>query len=349
MDLTDSLVLEEKLHNCTKEELIAKVKELQAHNVQLRSIIQKPGKHVTIFRYSSRHILLRILYLGWDYKGFVVQEDTSDTIEHHLFEALLKTCLIKDRSTSNYHRCGRTDKGVSSYGQVISITVRSNLQPGNDNVDEEMNYCKVLNRVLPNNIQCVAWSPITNAFSARFDCKSRIYKYYFPRSRLNIELMREASKKMIGSHDFRNLCKMDVGNGVVQFVRNITDITIEPSNSSQIANGYTIYVVTIQANAFLWHQIRCIVGVLLLVGQGKEDPSVVDELLDITKNPRAESIQENWKFVVNGDSEYSMASEIPLNLFHSEYENIKWHYEKDTVRVVLEKLYNYWTFTAIKI
>ncbi|VEN39793.1 unnamed protein product [Callosobruchus maculatus] len=47
MDLTDSLVLEEKLHNCTKEELIAKVKELQAHNVQLRSIIQKPGKHGT--------------------------------------------------------------------------------------------------------------------------------------------------------------------------------------------------------------------------------------------------------------------------------------------------------------
>ncbi|VEN39792.1 unnamed protein product [Callosobruchus maculatus] len=177
-----------------------------------------------------------------------------------------------------------------------------------------MNYCKVLNRVLPNNIQCVAWSPITNAFSARFDCKSRIYKYYFPRSRLNIELMREASKKMIGSHDFRNLCKMDVGNGVVQFVRNITDITIEPSNSSQIANGYTIYVVTIQANAFLWHQIRCIVGVLLLVGQGKEDPSVVDELLDITKNPRAESIQENWKFVVNGDSgkeELILAKYIP--------------------------------------
>nr|CAI5857051.1 unnamed protein product [Callosobruchus analis] len=296
MELSDKLVLNEKLHNCTKEELIAKVKALQAHNFQLKSIIQKSGKqcgsHKTnqkeldFLRYSSRHILLRILYLGWDYKGFVVQEDTSDTIEHHLFEALLKTCLIRDRSTSNYHRCGRTDKGVSAYGQVISITVRSNLQPGNIDIDGEMDYCKILNRVLPSSIQCIAWTPITNAFSARFDCKSRTYKYYFPKGRLNIELMREASKKMIGSHDFRNFCKMDVGNGVVQFVRNITDITIEPSKSSGVENGYTIYVASIQANAFLWHQIRCILSVLLLVGQGKEHPSIVDELLDITKHPR---------------------------------------------------------------
>ena len=58
------------------------------------------------------------MYLGWDYRGYVVQEDTHDTIEHHLFEALKKTCLIEDRSKSNYHRCGRTDKGVSSFEQV---------------------------------------------------------------------------------------------------------------------------------------------------------------------------------------------------------------------------------------
>nr|CAI5857047.1 unnamed protein product [Callosobruchus analis] len=197
-----------------------------------------------------------------------------------------------------------------------------------------MDYCKILNRVLPSSIQCIAWTPITNAFSARFDCKSRTYKYYFPKGRLNIELMREASKKMIGSHDFRNFCKMDVGNGVVQFVRNITDITIEPSKSSGVENGYTIYVASIQANAFLWHQIRCILSVLLLVGQGKEHPSIVDELLDITKHPRK--------------PEYGMAREIPLNLFHCDYENIKWHYEIDTIRQVLEKLHNYWTFSAIK-
>jgi tRNA pseudouridine38/39 synthase len=60
-----------------------------------------------------------VAYTGWDYMGYVVQEQTKKTIEHDLFQALEKTCLIDSRETSNYHRCGRTDKGVSSFGQVI--------------------------------------------------------------------------------------------------------------------------------------------------------------------------------------------------------------------------------------
>ena len=34
------------------------------------------------------------------------------------------------RETSNYHRCGRTDKGVSALGQVVSIDLRTNLLEG---------------------------------------------------------------------------------------------------------------------------------------------------------------------------------------------------------------------------
>ncbi len=58
-------------------------------------------------------------YVGWDYSGFVVQEHTNKTIEAEIFKALEKLCLIKNRESSNYHRCGRTDKGVSSFGQVF--------------------------------------------------------------------------------------------------------------------------------------------------------------------------------------------------------------------------------------
>lgn len=66
-----------------------------------------------------RHVFIKVLYLGWNYNGFTVQEDTNATIEHNLFQALNKTCLIKSRTESNYHRCGRTDKGVSSFNQVL--------------------------------------------------------------------------------------------------------------------------------------------------------------------------------------------------------------------------------------
>lgn len=69
-------------------------------------------------RYQKRHIALKLLYLGWNYDGFVVQDNTTNTIEDHLFKALIKGTLIENRASSNYHRCGRTDQGVSSFCQV---------------------------------------------------------------------------------------------------------------------------------------------------------------------------------------------------------------------------------------
>lgn len=71
--------------------------------------------------HPRRHVALRLAYLGWTYNGFAVQENTDNTVEARLFEALLKTRLIQDRQSSNYHRCGRTDKGVSAFSQVSSL------------------------------------------------------------------------------------------------------------------------------------------------------------------------------------------------------------------------------------
>uniref|UniRef100_A0A3B3Z969 Uncharacterized protein n=1 Tax=Periophthalmus magnuspinnatus TaxID=409849 RepID=A0A3B3Z969_9GOBI len=180
--------------------------------------------------HPKRHVALRMAYLGWDYQGFAVQENTDNTVEARLFEALLKTRLIQDRQSSNYHRCGRTDKGVSAFSQVISIDLRSNqfcgglgvIVPENVGVPAaedkttlpELPYVKMLNRVLPQDIRVLDWSPAAQGFSARFDCQSRTYRYYFPRGCLDVELMTEAAKRYEGTHDFRNLCKMDVGNGV---------------------------------------------------------------------------------------------------------------------------------------
>lgn len=114
------------------------------------------------------------------------------------------------------------------YSKVISIDVRSKLSiEHQDKLNEEIDYCLILNKVLPDNIQCIAWSPTNESFSARFDCKGRRYKYFFLKGQLNIEKMQKASKYLLGTHDFRNFCKMDVGNGVIQFIRNIASIEFE--------------------------------------------------------------------------------------------------------------------------
>ena len=47
-----------------------------------------------------------------------------------------------------------------------------------------------------------------------------------------------------------------------------------------------MYYFLIEGNAFLWHQIRCIMGVLFLIGQRKESPEVISDLLDVEVCPR---------------------------------------------------------------
>ncbi|KRT82033.1 hypothetical protein AMK59_5866, partial [Oryctes borbonicus] len=195
----------------------------------------------------------------------------------------------------------------------------------------------VLNRVLPENIQCIAWSPTRSNFSARFDCKYRTYKYFFIKGQLDIEAMQLASNYFLGTHDFRNLCKMDVGNGVTQFVRNIMKIELDVYDKKIIdVDKYTMYVITITGQAFLWHQIRCIMGILILIGQQKEKPEVILELLDIDNNPRK--------------PEYHMASEIPLNLYDCTYddEDINWQYNDNVLSKVIENLTRKYTTNAIQ-
>ncbi|KAH9630909.1 hypothetical protein HF086_014650 [Spodoptera exigua] len=134
-----------------------------------------------------------------------------------------------------------TESGDLQLPSVISISLRSKFPPSEQNSEEslknEMDYCKILNRLLPKDIKAVAWMPIPEnlpEFSARFDCKKRLYKYYFPRSMLDIRAMKEACSYLKGSNDYRNLCKMDVGNGVVEFIREILSADIFAVNPDDL-------------------------------------------------------------------------------------------------------------------
>lgn len=49
---------------------------------------------------------------------------------------------------------------------------------------------------------------------------------------------------------------------------------------------YDMCELTLTAPSFLWHQIRYITSVLFLVGQKKEEPSVITKLVDIDTYPK---------------------------------------------------------------
>ena len=347
-----------------------KIKRLEAQVFQLKNIItkltgqekpyqsngKKSHKKGRIFEhdlYCKRHVALHICYFGWNYHGFAVQETTGKTIESELFSVLVLTKLIKSREESNYHRCGRTDKGVSSFQQVITIDLRSNLLEGpgvysyegcraherlkdNNEDNREINYFKILNANLPDHIQVLAWAPCDRLdYSARFDCSSRTYKYFFPRGDLDLDLLKEAGRHLVGEHDYRNFCKMDVGNGVINYHRRIMKVDVEQIQTESNGSSYDMCVLVIKGKAFLWHQIRCIVAILFRVASKKESPEIVKELLDIESHPRR--------------PQYLMASEVPLNLFQCQYEpELSWQYDSEAIIVTMKQLQDLWTETSVK-
>jgi len=146
---------------------------------------------------------------------------------------------------------------------------------------------------------------------------------------LDIEAMQDAAKRLEGAHDFRNFCKIDPSKQITNFNRNIYRAAItrvdprsgpagyvggvefSPGGSSEHTNGLSdypdvggppiVYTFDVNGSAFLWHQVRHLVGVLFLVGQGLEPPSIVSDLLDVEKTPTR--------------PRYEMATDAPLVLW----------------------------------
>ncbi len=133
---------------------------------------------------------------------------------------------------------------------------------------------------------------------------------------------------MVGSHDFRNFCKMDVSNGVVTFFRQIKNVQCHLLDKLNISKFSTVELI-VEGSSFLWHQIRCIVGLLFLIGQGKENPSIVTELFNVEKFPCK--------------PHYNMAAEIPLVLFDCQYENIdSWRYDHIELEKAIKLMQDCW-------
>jgi tRNA pseudouridine38/39 synthase len=214
-------------------------------SIPFRKPPKSPPKAFDASKYSTRLIALKFAYLGQKYNGFEHHKNNTTplpTIEEEVWKALVKTRLINpiptkgeeadynkidnktfvkwDREGADvnwdgceYSKCGRTDRGVSAFGQVIGVRVRSSrplpnpapAQPEGEagvqegettaavidsepesptkpfsDLTDELPYIQLLNRVLPPDIRIYAWCPNPpSEFSARFNCKERRYKYFF--------------------------------------------------------------------------------------------------------------------------------------------------------------------------
>jgi tRNA pseudouridine38-40 synthase len=215
-----------------------------------------------------------IAYDGTDYHGFQRQSpDREPSIQ-----GTLEGALSKIGQGSVVLGAGRTDAGVHAIGQVIAFDVE--WRHGLDDLQ------RALNATLPADIAVLELEQTAEAFHPRYDAVSRVYRYSICNTRvrnpltvryalhvlpaLDVEAMRRALAYTIGDHDFAAFGQPTVGESTTRSMY----------RADVIADGSTV-AIELQANGFLYRMVRRIVGTLIPIGRGEQQP---EEFIDILKS-----------------------------------------------------------------
>jgi len=172
---------------------------------------------------------------------------------------------------------GRTDSGVHARCQVVHFD--------SDAVRSERAWTLGANSRLPPSVAAVWAREVDAQFHARYGARARRYRYSilnrpvrpaltarfqsWERVPLDVDAMRTASQALIGEHDFTAF--RTVACQARSPSRNVHEIAITRTGDE--------VAIEIQANAFLHHMVRNIVGSLLPIGRGEERPDWLGELL----------------------------------------------------------------------
>mgnify|MGYP001086067032 CR=1 FL=1 len=222
------------------------------------------------------HYKAILAYDGTRYAGFQRQV-SANSIQQEV-ETGLQRLGWQERSVL---AAGRTDSGVHATGQVISFNMDWTHSPET--------LLRALNANLPDDIAAQAISQVADDFHPRFDAYAREYQYQIYlkpvrdplKERIawrvwpepDVTLMNAAAMDLIGGHDFAPLGRaMKLGGKTIRSV-------FEASwNTEQ--DGL---IFCIRANAFLYHMVRRIVNVLVMIGQSKEEVSIIKRGLETGK------------------------------------------------------------------
>jgi tRNA pseudouridine38-40 synthase len=207
-------------------------------------------------------------FMGWQ------KHDTGDTIQ----AAVEKAVSFVADAPIEVVCSGRTDARVSARCQLVHFD--------SDAPRDARAWVLGTNTRLPDSIRALWMQPVSDDFHARYSARARRYRYSllirpvkpainrqflsWSREELDATRMHESAQKILGEQDFsafrtvqcqakhpnRNLHRLDVSR-----------------------EGDTIYF-DVQANAFLHHMVRNLVGSLLLIGKGEQPVDWMKTLLD---------------------------------------------------------------------
>lgn len=175
------------------------------------------------------------------------------------------------------HAAGRTDSGVHALNQVVHFET-STVRPSTA-------WVRGVNALLPRSVRVQWASEVAADFHARFSARRRHYKYVIYNAPvasallyakagwfhapLNVTAMQRAAEYLIGRHDFSSFRAAECQ--ARSPVKELGRLTVERHGK--------ILLLDFEADAFLHHMVRNIVGALVYVGAGRQPAEWLDTLL----------------------------------------------------------------------
>ena len=224
---------------------------------------------------------LTLEYDGSGFSGWASQPGLR-TVEGEVEAALVRVLGGEVKLTA----AGRTDAGVHAWGQVVSFAVQSE-PPDPPRVMAGMNAST------PDDVAAVATELLDGDFDARRDARSRTYCYrvlarpapspferqralWWPQ-RIDDERLEQCARALVGTHDFTAFTPTQSDH--VRFERHVM--------KAEWQRGGDLREFWIEADTFMRHMVRTLVGTMLEVAAGRSTPAEFARLLEGT--PRAEA------------------------------------------------------------
>jgi tRNA pseudouridine38-40 synthase len=205
---------------------------------------------------------MTLAYDGTAYRGFQWQPG-EDTIQARLESALARMAKAPVRVTA----AGRTDSGVHAWAQVAHFLLPRPIPP--------RGILAGLNSMLPDDIRVLEAAEAEDDFHARFDARSKTYRYYIDRAPVASPLrcryalhyphpvdrtaLDEGAALVLGDRDFAGFRASSC----------TARTTVRMCTRSRFFDEGSELVYEIEASGFLHHMVRNLLGTLLEVGRGK--------------------------------------------------------------------------------
>ena len=228
----------------------------------------------------SRSVQLVMHYDGARFSGWQRQPGER-TVQGVLEAAVSKLCGTPTAVLG----AGRTDAGVHARGQAAGARVPAKWTAAT--------LRRSMNAILPDDVWIAAAFEMREEFHPRYSAISRSYSYFVGtddlasspfrcryelawRKSANLARMRESAQHIVGEHSFRAFAVKGTAPE-----RDDHRCTVTRAGWREREGGL---VFDVQADRFLHHMVRFLVGTMLDVGEGRREPGIIADLLKQNDN-----------------------------------------------------------------